>query len=146
MKISLFAGRIMPYLLVAFALSINLAPAAAAVQDSVKNVTAKQAKTLLEKDTTVVVLDVRTPPEFDGPTGHLPRAINIPVQELEKRLPELEKYKSREILVYCRSGNRSKRANEILLKQGFKLIHLERGMLEWNAEFPPSTSTSKEKK
>jgi adenylyltransferase/sulfurtransferase len=143
MKISPSSIKLVSYLVAAFMLSANLDSAPAAAQDSVKNVTAKQAKALLAKDTTVVVLDVRTPPEFDGPTGHLPRAINIPVQELEKRLPELEKYKSREILVYCRSGNRSKRANEILRAKGFKLIHLERGVLEWNAEFPPTPQKEK---
>lgn len=143
MKTSLSSVKLVLYLVAAFVSSTNLDPAPAAAQDGVKNVTAKQAKALVEKDTTVVVLDVRTPPEFDGPTGRLPRAINIPVQELEKRLPELEKYKSREILVYCRSGNRSKRANEMLLKQGFKLIHLERGILEWNAEFPPAPPQEK---
>ncbi len=143
MKISLSSVKLALYLVAAFVFSANLNAAPAAAQDGVKNVTAKQAKALVEKDTTVVVLDVRTPPEFEGPTGRLPRAINIPVQELEKRLPELEKYKSREILVYCRSGNRSKRANEILRAKGFKLIHLERGMLEWNAEFPPAPQKEK---
>ncbi|MDZ7361677.1 MAG: rhodanese-like domain-containing protein [candidate division KSB1 bacterium] len=113
-----------------------------APQDTVKRVTAKQARALLEKDTTIVVLDVRTPEEFTSQTGHLPRAINIPVQELEQRWRELEKYRSREILVYCRSGNRSTRASGILQNKKFKLIHLDGGILQWNAESPPA----KEKK
>jgi adenylyltransferase/sulfurtransferase len=117
----------------------------AAAQNTIKHVTPKQAKTLLDKDTTVVVLDVRTPEEFNSATGKLPRAINIPVQELEKRLTELDKYKSREILVYCRSGNRSTRASGILLDKGFKIIHLDGGILQWNAE-TPSSSPKEEKK
>lgn len=105
-------------------------------QNAVKHVRAKQAKALLDKDTTIVVLDVRTPEEFKSLTGHLPRAINIPVQELEQRWRELEKYRSREILVYCRSGNRSTRANGILHNNKFKLIHLDGGILQWNAAIP----------
>ncbi len=114
-----------------------------APQESVKHVTAKQARTLLDKDTTVVVLDVRTAEEFKSQTGHLPRAINIPVQELEQRWRELEKFRSREILVYCRSGNRSMRANGILQNKKFKLLHMDGGILQWNAESPPP---AKEKK
>jgi rhodanese-related sulfurtransferase len=115
-----------------FLLSVILYPGSAVAQDSTKHVTAQQAKTILEKDSTLVVLDVRTPEEFKNQIGRLPRAINIPVQEFEKRVHELEKYRSREILVYCRSGNRSMRASAILLKRGFKIIHLDGGILQWN--------------
>jgi rhodanese-related sulfurtransferase len=123
--------------------SAALHVAIGAPQDTIKHVTAKQAKALLEKDTTVVVLDVRTVEEFKSQTGHLPRAINIPVQELEQRWRELEKYRSRELLVYCRSGNRSTRASGILQNKKFQIIHLEGGILQWNAEAPPP---AKEKK
>jgi rhodanese-related sulfurtransferase len=106
--------------------------------DTLQHVDAQQAKKILDKDTTVVVLDVRTPQEFNSQTGRLPHAINIPVQELETRLKELEKHRQQPVLVYCRSGNRSMRASAILQKQGFKLIHLDGGILQWNAAFPPS--------
>lgn len=114
-----------------------------APQDTVKHVTPQQAQALLTKDSTVVLLDVRTPEELKGALGYLPHAINIPVQELEQRWRELEKYRAREILVYCRSGNRSTRAAKILHDKEFKVIHLDGGMLQWNAAFPPS---AKEKK
>lgn len=113
-------------------------PVRASSPDSLMHVTVQQAKTLLDKDTTIVVLDVRTPEEFKSQAGHLPRAINIPVQELDKRLAELVKFRSRKILVYCRSGNRSIRASEILLKKDFKIIHMDGGILQWNVAFPPS--------
>jgi rhodanese-related sulfurtransferase len=119
-------------------LSTVLLLALAAPQDSVAHVTAQQAQALLSKDTTVVILDVRTPEEFNGPSGHLPRAINIPVQELEQRGRELEKYRARAILVYCRSGNRSTRAAKMLRDKNFKVIHMDGGMLQWNAAFPAS--------
>jgi rhodanese-related sulfurtransferase len=116
-----------------------------AASDTLQHVDAQQAKKILDKDTTVVVLDVRTPEEFKSQTGYLPRALNIPVQELEARLKELDKYRSRQLLVYCRSGNRSMRASEILQKQGFKLIHLDGGILQWNAAFPPPIKEEEKK-
>jgi adenylyltransferase/sulfurtransferase len=144
MRISIPRSPKLVYLLLAL-FSAPIFVHETAAQNAVKHVTAKPAKAFLEKDTTVVVLDVRTPEEFKSVTGHLPRAINIPVQELEKRLPELEKYKSREILVYCRSGNRSTRAGSILLNKNFKVIHLDGGILQWNAEFPPSALKEEKK-
>lgn len=115
----------------------------AAPQDTVAHVTAQQAQALLSKDTIIVVLDVRTPEELKGPLGQLPHAINIPVQELEQRWRELEKYRTREILVYCRSGNRSTRAAQMLREKNFKVIHLDGGMLQWNAAFPPPATEKK---
>jgi rhodanese-related sulfurtransferase len=57
----------------------------------------------------------------------------------------LNKYHLRQLLVYCRSGNRSMRASEILQKQGFKLIHLDGGILQWNAVFPPPIKEEEKK-
>lgn len=146
MRISIPRNPIRIFLLLALFSAPIFVHETAVAQKVMKHVMAKQAKALLEKDTTVVVLDVRTPEEFKSVTGHLPRAINIPVQELEKRLPGLEKYKLREFLVYCRSGNRSTRAGNILLNKNFKVIHLDGGILQWNAEFPPSVPKEEKKK
>lgn len=73
----------------------------------------------------VVLLDVRSPKEFDGSLrerpsfGHFIRAININVEELETRLGELSKYKNTEILVYCSHNHRSPRASYLLGSNGF---------------------------
>lgn len=67
-----------------------------------------------------VLLDVRTPAEYAE--GHLPGAINIPVQELEARTNELPK--GSRIVVYCRSGARSARAKSLLEAKGFKVLDL----------------------
>jgi phage shock protein E len=64
-----------------------------------------------------VVLDVRTGSEFAS--GHVPGATNIPVQELSGRLSELGEDKARPIVVYCRSGNRSTSAKQILVDAGY---------------------------
>jgi rhodanese-related sulfurtransferase len=73
----------------------------------------------------IVLLDVRTPGEFNGSTrevpsfGHFKKAININVKELEGRISELSKYKNSEIVVYCSHSHRSPRASYLLGTQGF---------------------------
>ena len=89
---------------------------------------------LNEKD--VVFLDVRTPAEFNGTAkdkfGAIKNAINIPVQELEKRMNELEKYKDKEIVVYCSHSHRSPRASYMLTQNGFqKVTNILGGMILW---------------
>ena len=64
-----------------------------------------------------LVLDVRTPEEFEA--GHIPGAVNVPIAELEARLAELERYRSEEVVVHCQSGRRAAAAEEILLEAGF---------------------------
>jgi len=87
------------------------------------------------------ILDVRTLPEYDGPLGHIEGSTLIPVQELETRLAELEPYRDQELIVVCRSGNRSRRATKLLNSYGFKAINMLGGMKAWNAT-PKSTPKS----
>ena len=75
-----------------------------------------------------LLLDVRTPEEFAD--GHLPSAMNIPVQELEARIGELER-KDRPIVLYCRSGNRSSHAAGILKNAGYAAVHDLGAMSRW---------------
>jgi rhodanese-related sulfurtransferase/predicted transcriptional regulator len=79
----------------------------------------------------VVVLDVRPTEEFSA--GHLPRSINIPIHELEKRLKELPKHK--EIIAYCRGPYclMSYDAVSLLRKKGIKARRMEAGLPEWRA-------------
>ena len=98
------------------------------------SVTPKEASAMLSSDTSIVLLDVRTPDEYRSETGHLPNAILMPIQELESRSAELEKVKEKTILVYCRSGHRSLHAAEILSKRGYKTINLEGGILQWRRD------------
>ncbi len=66
------------------------------------------------------LVDVRTPGEFAA--GHIAGAVNIPVQELERRMGELEG-KDRPIVVYCRSGARSQNAARMLRGAGYTEVH-----------------------
>ena len=87
----------------------------------------------------VTVLDVRPPEEFAA--GHLPGAVNIPIQELEKRLGELPKRK--EVVAYCRGPYclMSYDAVQLLRKKGLKARRLEAGLPEWRLAGRPVESS-----
>ncbi|MGM9768011.1 MAG: rhodanese-like domain-containing protein [Candidatus Cryptobacteroides sp.] len=83
------------------------------------------------KDTTVQLVDVRTPEEFAE--GHIPGALNINVMGedfIGTAVSALDR--KRTIAVYCRSGRRSKTAAGQLVKEGFKVVELEGGFLGWD--------------
>ena len=80
----------------------------------------------------ILLLDVRTATEFDGPLGHLAGAVLFPVQELEQRIDELNEHKEKEIIVICRSGNRSQTGTRILISHGFNAVNMLGGMKAWN--------------
>jgi len=104
-------------------------------QDSTyKSITVNQLGEKMKLNPELVILDVRNPYELEEYLGHIDGAINIPVQELEKRIDELNKYKDREIAVICRSGVRSVTATNILLQNGFNAINIEGGMIRYRAE------------
>jgi len=96
---------------------------------SYSEVDAETAATLM-KDSTLLILDVRTPNEHFS--GHIKNSKLIPLQQLEERLSEIENYKGKPVLIYCRSGNRSTVAAEILHKNGFKKVYnLKKGIVGW---------------
>ncbi len=80
------------------------------------------------KDT--VLLDVRTDGERNG--RHIRGSLHIPLQELRHRIGELKKYQQKEIICYCRSGNRSLTAAALLKKQGFTAANMRGGIVGWN--------------
>lgn len=97
----------------------------------------EEAYALLRRDPAVGILDVRTDREFRSPEGRLERAVLIPVESLAARMEELSSWRGRTILVYCRSGQRSRRAVQLLGKHGFTAVNLKGGILEWNARGLP---------
>src|SRR5574340_674975 len=77
-----------------------------------------------------LVLDVREDKEFAA--GHIPKARHIPLGQLSGRLQELEKFKTKPILVTCRSGQRSARACNLLKKAGFETVYNQAGgIIAW---------------
>jgi rhodanese-related sulfurtransferase len=86
-----------------------------------------------------LLLDVRTPAEFEGKGdpdfGTLKNAINIPVQELPKRLAEIKEYKNKEIIVFCSHSHRSPQAAYTLTQNGFtNVTNMSGGMSEMKDE------------
>lgn len=99
------------------------------------DVTVELARELIQEKTSLVILDVRTDGEYRD--GHIEGAVNIPVNELEGRLGELEK--EDETLVYCRTGNRSGTAVGILKENGYeKIFHMNKGITAWTAAGYPT--------
>ncbi len=80
----------------------------------------------------ILLLDVRTATEFDGPLSHIAGAVLLPIQELEQRIDELNEHKEKEIIVICRSGNRSQTGTRILISHGFNAVNMLGGMKAWN--------------
>lgn len=76
------------------------------------------------------VVDVRTPAEFAA--GHVPKAINIPIDQLKARTDELAAYKAAPVAVICESGGRSLAASSTLVKAGFSgVVDVEGGTRAW---------------
>jgi len=99
-----------------------------------------EPQTLVERlawgDQALVVLDVRTAAEYAE--GHVPGAQNIPHTELAARIAELEAARTRDIVVYCRSGVRAAQALTVLEAAGFqRLFHLQGDYLRWGATGRP---------
>ena len=90
------------------------------------------AVTMMEEESGYIILDVRTPEEFAE--KHIPGAINIPNETIgTDEIPELPD-KDQLILVYCRSGNRSKQASEKLVALGYTNIVEFGGINDWPGE------------
>lgn len=86
--------------------------------------------TRLMNQSGTLVLDVRDDHEFAS--GHLPRAKNIPLRDLGKRLEEIAKFKDKPVIVSCRTGARSASACRTLRKAGFGNVHnLGGGVVAW---------------
>ena len=84
----------------------------------------------MKNQNNMLLLDVRTEPERKR--GHIKGSVHIPLNQLRKRQQELEKYKNKEIVCYCRSGNRSLNAAVFLQKHGFNASNLKGGISAWN--------------
>lgn len=96
------------------------------------NITAEEAKQIMDSEEGYIILDVRTQEEYDE--GHIPGAVLIPNTEIEARAEEELTDKDQLILVYCRSGRRSKLAAEALVELGYTNIKEFGGIIDWPYE------------
>ena len=114
------------------ALLLTACHSTASTSDGYRAVTMEEAVVIMKDEKDYIILDVRRPDEYAE--GHIPGAINIPNEKIGTaeitKLPE----KSQLILVYCRSGRRSKEASEKLVKLGYTNIVEFGGILDWKGE------------
>ena len=96
------------------------------------NITAEEAKQLMDSEEGYIILDVRAQEEYDE--GHIPGAIVISHEEIEEKAEEVLTDKDQLILVYCRSGRRSKIAAEALVELGYTNIKEFGGIIDWPYE------------
>ena len=96
------------------------------------NITAEEAKEIMDTEDGYIILDVRTQEEYDQ--GHIPGAILIPDTEIKAKAEEVLTDKDQLILVYCRSGRRSKLAAEALVELGYTNIKEFGGIIDWPYE------------
>ena len=96
------------------------------------NITAEEAKGIMDREEGYIILDVRTQEEYDQ--GHIPGAIQISHEEIAEKAEDVLTDKNQLILVYCRSGRRSKIAAEILVDLGYTNIKEFGGILDWPYE------------
>lgn len=116
-----------------FAALLLIAGCAAPAQESgYRQVTTEEAIALMEKESGYIILDVRTVQEYSE--KHIPKAVNIPNESIgTEDLPALPD-KNQLILVYCRSGNRSKQASEKLAALGYTNVVEFGGINSWPGE------------
>ena len=96
------------------------------------NITAEEAKVIMESEEGYIILDVREQDEFDA--GHIPGAILIPYTQIDEKAKDMLPDKYQLILVYCRSGRRSKIAAETLAELGYTNIKEFGGIIDWPYE------------
>ena len=97
-----------------------------------QQITQEEAKKIMDSGEDIVILDVREQDEFDE--GHIPGAILIPYTEIENKAEKIIPDKDKQILVYCRSGRRSKIASESLANLGYTNVKEFGGIIDWEYE------------
>ena len=122
--------KLLPIFIAALLLVGCAAPAEREV--SYRQITMDEAVAMMEEENNYIILDVRTLAEFNE--KHIPGAINIPNETIgAEAIPELPD-KEQLILVYCRSGNRSKQASEKLAALGYANVVEFGGIIDWPGE------------
>ena len=91
-----------------------------------------ELKQRLDADSGLLVLDVRSAEEFAGEQGHIEGAVNVPLEDLPRRIGELGDYREHPVAIVCRTDRRSAEAARLLVNAGFADVHVVRdGMTGW---------------
>lgn len=100
--------------------------------DTYRRISMEEAVVMMEEESGYIILDVRRPDEFA--LGHIPGAVNLPNESIQTGEIAALPNKDQLILVYCRSGRRSKEASEKLVKLGYTNVVEFGGILDWKGE------------
>ena len=125
-------------LLTAFVLLLTACSSGGQIMDgedmvrSYTQISQDQAKEMMEKEDGHIIVDVRRVDEFE--TGHIPGAVCIPNESIGTEQPEELPDLDQVILVYCRSGNRSKQAAQKLFDMGYTNVYEFGGIIDWTGE------------
>ena len=107
-------------------------PSLCAAEDAYTQISQAEAMDMMARDDGHVVVDVRRQDEYDA--GHIPGAVLIPNEDIVDQPPEALPDKDQIILIYCRSGNRSKQAAEKLARMGYTRVFEFGGIITWPGE------------
>ena len=123
--------------LIVLALLLMLLPACGQTEEKKQeevymNISAQEAKEIMDTTEGYIILDVRTQKEYDE--RHIPNAILIPDTQIAEKAEESLTDKDQMLLVYCRSGRRSKLAAETLVELGYTNIREFGGIIDWPYE------------
>jgi len=110
----------------------------------ISDITAEELYDRLDsQDKPAILIDVRTPGEYNGVGGHIDRAKLLPLGDLMQNMDQLDDYKEDEIVLICHSGSRSMMAARLLAQAGFKdLRNLNGGMMMWHRKGFPGSKRS----
>jgi len=130
MRFSRLSSLILPLLI----LSIGCTQS----QKSSNTITPEELRQKIDNHEKMILIDVRTQQEYTGELGHIDGTVLLPLQDISSWISKYENDKDKEIVMICRSGNRSGRATQYFLDHGFKDVYnMEGGMIAWNkAGFP----------
>ena len=99
-------------------------------QNFYQQISAEEAKAIIDEQHGAIILDVREPNEYNS--GHIPGAVLLPVGSInEDSAKDAIPAKSTAVLVYCRSGNRSKAASSVLVELGYTQVYEFGGIIDW---------------
>ena len=106
------------------------------VRNSYQRITQEEAARMMEEEDSYIILDVRTREEFES--GHIPGAVCLPNEDIDldrpEDLTEVLPDRGQIILVYCRSGNRSRQASQKLADSGYTSVYEFGGINDWTGE------------
>ena len=119
-----------------FALSLFLAGCmvtkTSKTSSSYKTISSTEAQQMIEDNKDALILDVRTAAEYES--GHIPNAVNLSNEDIQAGKVDSLKDKSQLIMVYCRSGNRSRQAAQKLAELGYTNVVDFGGIQSWQGD------------